>query len=201
MWIDLQQTRPQLLRWQTFTHNGLSSEMLRNRSRSTRILSWICMTPKALGWMPCWPNWPAWRRSWRISIGSSRPSSSKRVDLSWMRPYPIRTMKTILALVALSTLFLSGCVSGGSYTYSSYTTGRYSNAYVPGGYSYPTRPYQQIRRETYFVGPQYYKVYDDRCGNIQYKNYTDAPVVVNQSRGSTMIIPRSWDWPVLTELW
>lgn len=107
-----------------------------------------------------------------------------------MRPYPIGTMKAILTLVSLATLFLTGCVSGGSYT--SYSTGRSYSAYASTGYVYPTRPYWQQQR-TFFVGPQYYKTYDSRCGNVQYRNYSSAPVNVVRPDRSVITVPRSWN--------
>lgn len=100
-------------------------------------------------------------------------------------------MKAILTLVSLTILFLTGCVSGGSYETQGRPTLSYYGGYVSSGYSYPMRPYQH-QHQTYNVGPQYYRATGVPCG-VRVQNYTNAPIVVNRPHGSREIIPRSWD--------
>ena len=128
--------------------------------------------------MPCWPNWSAWRRSWRISIGSSRPSSSKKVDLSCMRLYPIRTMKAILTLVSLATLFLTSCVLSCPYSYDIYNKS-YRSSPVS-GYTYHMRPYQTYSNNGYV---QVYNYCDPRI--VRYSTYKQG-IMINS------FIPRTW---------
>jgi hypothetical protein len=94
---------------------------------------------------------------------------------------------TLLTLLAAITLTLTGCVvpSDGSYSYSRPSSFSYS-------YNNYNRPYSQSHR-TYSVGPQYYRTQDHGCYPTRYKNYSNAPVVVERPYGSNIIVPRSWN--------
>lgn len=69
-----------------------------------------------------------------------------------------------------------------------------------GGYQYISRdcqpvPYaQRIQHQDYYqMPPQYYRVQDYSCNpNTRYRNYSNAPLVVERPSG-TIIIPQSWD--------
>ena len=110
-------------------------------------------------------------------------------------------MKALLLLLTAAILTLTGCVAGPySYGYNSYGS----------SFSYQTQSYQPAQ-QTYYssnrpylgygcnrnvvVGPQYYKGTDYGYGynNVQYKNYSNAPLVIRRPGASTMIIPKSWD--------
>jgi hypothetical protein len=96
-------------------------------------------------------------------------------------------MKLLISLALLSVFCLTGCATDG-YVYKS-----------SGGYyqrpSYYSQPYQQPEHceERAFVGPQYYKTFVDSQGPVNFKNYMDAPVVVERPYGGSIVIPRSWN--------
>ena len=43
------------------------------------------------------------------------------------------------------------------------------------------------------IGPQYYTMSGSICDSTRIRNYTDAPIVAQTHRGSSVIVPRSWD--------
>ena len=94
-------------------------------------------------------------------------------------------MKALLLLLTAATLTLTGCaVPCTDYSYQSYRPAQ--------------RPFYQSNRsycdgyQTYTVGPQYRRAYDSGWGQTSYKNYSDAPVIVNRP-GGNIVVPRSWN--------
>jgi predicted aminopeptidase len=103
-------------------------------------------------------------------------------------------MKLLTVLTLLSVFCLTGCATDGYYYQSS--GGYYQRPSVSFAYSqsYDQPSYHSNRcRERVFVGPQYYKTFVDSPGPVSYKNYMNAPVVVERPSGSAVIVPRSWN--------
>jgi len=103
-------------------------------------------------------------------------------------------MKTLLPLLAI-VLLMPAC-SSMDYGYSNGSSSfgySYSSGYSPAVQTMPYRPVRCAPPVVYSVGPQYYKSKVPYYGQ-QVKNYTDAPIVMQNSNGSgSMIIPASWD--------
>ena len=110
-------------------------------------------------------------------------------------------MKALLFLLAVTTLTMVGCVAGpydASYSYQSYQPA--TQAYYQSHQSY--QPAQQSyyhgnrshcnQNQSYVVAPQYYRVQDYSCQPTRYKNYSNAPIIVERPQGN-IIIPKSWD--------
>lgn len=96
-------------------------------------------------------------------------------------------MKALLLLLAVTTLAMVGCVAG-PYT-AAYS---YNNSYPLG--NQPYYPGNCDLSQVTVVGPQYYRAYDNNYNNCntQYRNYSDAPVIVNRP-GGNIVVPRSWN--------
>ena len=106
----------------------------------------------------------------------------------------------LLTLLAAITLTLTGCVAGpydASYSYQSQSyRPAYTQQYVPAHREYhqahhqyqPSYRHQQVT----IAGPQYYRVQETSCRPTRYKNYSDAPIIVERP-GGNIIIPQSWD--------
>lgn len=104
---------------------------------------------------------------------------------------------TLLTLLAVVTLTLTGCVVpydgsySGSYSYNSYGYNV--------GYQTANQPYYQNQSYVNVVGPQYNRAYEGYNGgcnnqyNTQYRNYSNAPVIVERPGRTNIIVPKSWD--------
>jgi hypothetical protein len=99
-------------------------------------------------------------------------------------------MKSLFALSILCVLGLTACGTNGYY-YGSSSAGYYQRpSYYQPSYPRSGRCYNQ---DNIVVGPQYYVTRNNYPGPVNYRNYSDAPVVVRSPYGSSRIIPKSWD--------
>jgi hypothetical protein len=99
-------------------------------------------------------------------------------------------MKTILALILLSAFCLTGCATDGYYRPS---YGYYQQQTFVHPYRRPHYPSQCTADAHLPVGPQYYKTQVNYPGPMNFKNYSNAPVVVQSPYGPNRIVAPSWD--------
>lgn len=99
--------------------------------------------------------------------------------------YKMKTLLTILLITATSIASQAGpswgftLGNGAGFYYGGNNNRRGNGCYQP--------------QNAYIVGPQYYVAQQPATYYpVQYRNYSNAPVVIRQGCGQSIIVPNSW---------